>query len=372
MRYLFINSVCGIRSTGRICTDLAQQLETQGHECKIAYGRVEQVPEHLRKYAVRIGTQMDLRLHALQTRLFDTHGFGSKRATRRFLEWAEKYDPQVLWLHNLHGYYIHVGLLFEWIKSRPQMQVKWTLHDCWAFTGHCANFTSVRCNQWKIECLHCQQIKAYPSCFFKSSVRWNFGRKQQTFTGVSDMVLITPSQWLADLTRQSVLKEYPVYVVPNKIDTEIFRPMKSDFRERNKLKNKRIVLGVASTWSDQKGLWDFVALEKLLGTDFVIVLVGVSRKQQKRLPCTIKSIRRTNCTKELAQLYTVADVFVNPTYEDNYPTVNLEAQACGTPVITYDTGGSSETLYLPQSCAVQTGNLGQLAKMIAEVCSISG
>lgn len=145
MKVLFINSVCGIGSTGRICTDLAQQLEAEGNEVKIAYGRKGTVPEQFQKYAVRIGTDFDCKMHAIQTRLFDTHGFGSKRATKEFLKWAEEYKPDLLWLHNLHGYYINVEMLFDWIKKHPEMQVKWTLHDCWAFTGHCSHFTMVKC-----------------------------------------------------------------------------------------------------------------------------------------------------------------------------------------------------------------------------------
>ena len=152
MKVLFINSVCGIGSTGRICTDLAQQLEAEGNEVRIAYGRKGTIPEKFQKYAVRIGMDLDCKLHAIQTRLFDTHGFCSKRATKKFLEWAEAYKPDLLWLHNLHGYYINVEMLFAWIKKHPEMQVKWTLHDCWAFTGHCSHFTMVKCEQWKDHC----------------------------------------------------------------------------------------------------------------------------------------------------------------------------------------------------------------------------
>ena len=174
MKVLFINSVCGIGSTGRICTDLAQQLEAEGNEVKIAYGRKSTVPEQFQKYAVRIGTDFECKMHAIQTRLFDTHGFGSKHATREFLKWAEEYKPDLLWLHNLHGYYINVEMLFDWVKKHPEMQVKWTLHDCWAFTGHCSYFTMVKCEQWKSHCSYCSQLRRYPACFAMSSVSKNF------------------------------------------------------------------------------------------------------------------------------------------------------------------------------------------------------
>ena len=349
MKVLFINSVCGIGSTGRICTDLAQQLEAEGNEVKIAYGRKGTVPEQFQKYAVRIGTDFDCKMHAIQTRLFDTHGFGSKHATKEFLKWAEEYKPDLVWLHNLHGYYINVEMLFDWIKKHPEMQVKWTLHDCWTFTGHCS---------------YCSQLRRYPACFAMSSVSKNFERKRKAFTGVKNMTLITPSKWLADLTRQSFLKEYPVEVHYNTIDTSIFKPTPSDFRERYGLQDKIIVLGVANVWEDRKGLFDFYKLAEMLDDRYAIVLVGLSEKQIKDLPKNIKGIQRTNSPQELAAIYTAADVFVNPTYEDNYPTVNLEAQACGTPVITYDTGGCRETIHTDSAKVAEAGNVEGLYKEI--------
>ena len=364
MKVLFINSVCGIGSTGRICTDLAQQLEAEGNEVKIAYGRKGTVPERFQKYAVRIGTDFDCKMHALQTRLFDTHGFGSKHATEKFLQWAEEYKPDLLWLHNLHGYYINVEMLFDWIKKHPEMQVKWTLHDCWAFTGHCSHFTVVKCEQWKSHCSYCSQLRRYPACFAMSSVSKNFERKRRAFTGVKNMTLITPSKWLADLTRQSFLKEYPVEVHYNTIDTNIFKPTPSDFRKRYGLQDKIIVLGAANVWEDRKGLFDFYKLAEMLDDRYVIELVGLSEKQIKDLPKNIKGIQRTNSPQELAAIYTAADVFVNPTYEDNYPTVNLEAEACGTKVITYDTGGCKETIHLKESCVVPVGSVEEVLQII--------
>lgn len=364
VRILIINCVCGIRSTGRICTELAEQFMAEGNEVRIAYGRMEEVPEEYQKLAVRIGTKKDLIFHVLRTRLFDQHGFGSVRATRRFLQWAEEYKPDLVWLHNIHGYYINVEMLFSWIKTHPEMLVRWTLHDCWAFTGHCAYFTAAKCEQWKDHCLHCIQRKEYPSCYGWGSVERNYDRKKAAFTGVSHMTLITPSQWLADLVRQSFLKEYPVEVHYNTINTDVFKPTPGNFRARYQLQDKIIVLGVASTWDDRKGLKDFLQLAKMLDKRFTIVLVGLNPKQLKSLPTNIKGIGRTNDARELAELYTTADVFVNPTYEDNYPTVNLEAAACGTKVITYDTGGCRETIQDTQGVVVGTGCLEDLYREI--------
>lgn len=349
MKVLFINSVCGIGSTGRICTDLAQQFSDEGHEVKIAYGRKGIVPEQFKRYAVRIGTDFDCKVHAIQTRLFDTHGFGSKRATKEFLKWAEQYKPDLLWLHNIHGYYINVEMLFAWIKKHPEMQVKWTLHDCWAFTGHCS---------------HCHQLCRYPACYAISNVSKNFERKRKAFTGVENMTLITPSKWLADLTRQSFLKDYPVEVHYNTIDTSIFKPTPSDFRERYGLQDKIIVLGVANSWENRKGLSDFYKLSQMLDDRYTIVLVGLNKIQMKELPKNVIGIERTNSPRELAEIYTAANVFVNPTYEDNYPTVNLEAQCCGTRVITYDTGGCKETIFMGDSLAIPVGSINVLLEIL--------
>ncbi len=354
MKILMINSVCGIRSTGRICTDIADELVSEGHEVKIAYGR-EIVPEKYKKYAVTIGTNLDQKFHGLRTRLLDEHGFGSKRATERFLKWAEAYSPDLLWLHNIHGYYINVEMLFEWIKKHPDMQVKWTLHDCWAFTGHCTHFMVEKCEKWKTHCAECVQKQRYPSSLLKDNCQNNFDRKKAAFTGVKNLKLITPSQWLADLVKQSFLREYPVEVHHNTIDTSVFKPTPSDFRNQYHLQGKKVILGVASAWGERKGLNDFIKLSEMIDDRYAIVLVGLNEKQIKRIPEKIIAIGRTNNAKELAEIYTAADVFFNPTYEDNYPTVNLEAEACGTPVVTYCTGGAPETIHRNDSVVIDVG-----------------
>lgn len=364
MRILFINAVCGTGSTGRICTDLAQEYEKDGHQVKIAYGRHAFVPEQHKKYAVRIGSDLDVKLHALYTRLTDRTGFWSTAATRKFLAWAEEFDPDVLWLHNIHGYYIHIGLLFRWIKSRPNMQVKWTLHDCWSFTGHCAYFDFAGCDRWKTGCHHCPQKSAYPATSCLDGSRSNYARKRELFTGVPNLTLITPSQWLADLTRESFLKDYPVQVRYNTIDTSIFKATPSDFRARYHLEEKKVILGVASTWEKRKGLEDFVRLSESLDDRFSVVLVGLTPQQAQQMPKNVITIPRTNSPQELAAIYTAADVLFNPTYEDNYPTVNLEAEACGTRVITYDTGGAKETLSRPDSQAIPKGAWKTLTQLI--------
>lgn len=342
MKVLLINTVCGIRSTGRICVNIAKDFESKGDTVQIAYGR-EYVPELYSKYAVRIGTPLDYYLHALSSRLFDNSGFCSKRATDKFLKWADNYDPDLLWLHNLHGYYINVEALFKWIKSRPGMKVRWTMHDCWSFTGHCTNYSMVRCFKWKEVCENCCQKKAYPSCCLFDRSRSNFLKKKELFTGVNSMEIITPSIWLRDQIQDSFLSDYSVTVINNKIDNSIFRPVVSDFRDKYNLQNKIVVLAVASGWGPKKGLQDCISLNSLLDENYSMVVVGLTKKQIKKMPNSIICIERTNDIEELVKIYSAADVFINPTHEDNYPTVNLEARACGIPVITYDVGGSPES-----------------------------
>ncbi len=346
-----INSVCGIGSTGRICTDIADALIKSGHECKIAYGR-DNVPEKYKNISVRIGNEFGVRVNALKARLLDNEGFNAKSATKKFIEWVKEYDPDVIHLHNLHGYYINLDLLFSYLKTSGK-KVIWTLHDCWSFTGHCSYFTIVKCEQWKTHCSYCMQSRAYPKAFCDRASK-NFERKRTLFTGVPNMTIVTPSKWLAGLVKESFLKDYPVKVINNGIDLNVFKPTESNFREKHGLVGKKIILGVASVWDARKGLNDFIKLANEVDADTKIVLVGITKKQRKLLPANILAIERTNNAKELAEIYTTADVFFNPTYEDNYPTVNLEAQACGTPVITYPTGGSPESI--PSENVVEMGN----------------
>ena len=341
MKYLFVNSVYGKRSTGKIIAGECHRLQREGNECVVAYGREAISDPDVRE--IRIGTPIDYLAHALLTRVRDMQGFCSNRATRNFLKKLEQEKPDVIWLHNIHGYYLNVEMLFSWLKAHPEIKQYWTLHDCWAFTGHCAYFTATKCDKWKSGCYKCAQLRTYPKTWSIDHSRSNYLRKEKAFTGVKSLTLITPSQWLAKLAQQSFLSEYPVRVVHNTVDHEIFCHRPSNFRERYGLENKRIVLGVAVGWEETKGLPDMLALRRVLDDQYVIVLVGTTTNQIKKLPKGVLGISRTDNQIQLAEIYSAADVFVNPTHQDNYPTVNLEARACGTPVITYDVGGSPES-----------------------------
>jgi glycosyltransferase involved in cell wall biosynthesis len=276
--------------------------------------------------------------------LFDGCGFGSKKATKKFLKWADEYNPDLVWLHNIHGYYINIEYLFDWIKSRPDMQVKWTLHDCWAFTGHCTYFTCAGCSKWQTKCEKCPQKQMFPSSYFLDRSEQNFLRKKSLFSGIANIQLYTPSKWLADLTRKSFLKDYPVEVLYNSIDNSVFKPTISDFKERYNVLEKIIVLGVASVWEKRKGFDDFLALNSMLDDRFVIVLVGLSSKQIKKLPEGIIGIENIKSADELAKIYSAADVFVNPSKEETFGMTTLEAVSCGTKAIVYKNTACEEVV----------------------------
>jgi putative colanic acid biosynthesis glycosyltransferase len=354
MKVLQINSVCGIGSTGRIATDIHQVLIEQGHESWIAYGRGKAYKSN---NTIKVGNDFSNYLHVAQSRLFDGHGFGSIAATKSFIKKVDDLNPDIIHLHNIHGYYINIEILFEYLKS-SRKPVVWTMHDCWAFTGHCAYFDYVGCEKWKFGCEKCPQKKVYPKTIGFDNSKLNYQKKKALFTSIDNMTIVTPSKWLANLVEDSFLGKYPIKVINNGIDLDVFKPTSSNFREKYNLDKKFIVLGVANVWDRRKGLTDILDLSKRLDDKYKIVIVGLNKKQLDDIPENIIGITRTNNIKELVEIYSEANVFLNPTTEDNFPTTNLEALACGTPVITYATGGSVESI--DKSCGVVTEEKNEL------------
>lgn len=340
-------------STGGIMMKEHHELLAAGENSLAFWGRGRAAEG---EHEMRFATDLEVRLDGLQTRLDGKAGFHSKAATSRLLDRLDELGPDVVHLHNLHGYYVNVEMLFEWLAAED-CRVEWTLHDCWAFTGHCAYFTYAKCDQWKDRCANskpCTQLDTYPKTLSKASCAWSFEQKKRVFNlvPVDRMRLITPSQWLADLVGESFLKDYPVEVRHNTIDVSVFKPTSSDFRVRYGIDDRFMVLGVASPWTERKGLSDFVRLAGELDSDkFAIVLIGLSDKQKREMPAGVVGLGRTDSPKELAEAYSTADVFFNPTREDNYPTTLLEAQACGTDAITYAVGGSGEAIVREGSCS---------------------
>ncbi len=362
MKVLQINSFFSVGGPPRIVKALYDTLLGEGHTCRVAAAR-EKAYDYMDTIA--IGTKWGICKNGILSRVLDCEGFTAKGATKRLVRQIQEYDPDIIHLHNLHGYYIHVEILFDYLK-KANKPVVWTLHDCWAFTGHCAHFAYVGCEKWKKGgCEKCSQKKSYPVSIGKDRSKKNFSQKKAAFTGVKNLTIITPSQWLADLVKESFLGEYPICTIPNGIDLETFQPTYGDFREKYRLEDKKIILGVAQNWGERKGLYDFVKLEKTLPKEYKIVLVGLTEKQRKQMPAGILALPKTNSAKALAEIYTAADLFFNPTYEDTFPTVNLEAQACGTPVITYNTGGSGESL--PKQNVIKQGDLQAFLERIKEI-----
>ena len=369
MRILMINICCGTGSTGRICTDLAARLEEAGHEVKIAYAR-DGLPEWAEKYAVRIGTTADVLCHAASARLLDNAGFASRRATEKFLRWVREFDPDIIHLHNLHGYYIHVGLLFDYLKQSGK-RVIWTLHDGWAMTGHCAHFDFIGCDKWSTTgCFDCPQTREYPACIGADRSKRNFIRKKETFCGVPDMTLVTVSQWLKGVVRQSFLKKYPIEVIPNGIDLQAFKPTNSDaLVRRYGLEGKKVILGVAQNWGVKKGLQDMLRLSQLLPADYQVVLVGLTKQQVKDLPSNVIGITRTNDLPELAAFYSLAHVFLNLSVEESMGMTTLEALACGTPAIVYNRTAVPEVVDDSCGWAVNPGDFREILRILGSMGS---
>ena len=352
MKYLFINSVAGFGSTGRIAAEKCRELMAEGHECVLAFGRAKANCDDIE--TVQIGTPLDYKIHAVRCRILDDHGFGSAAATKRFLEWVKQYDPDVIWLHNIHGYYIHIGLLFTYLRSCDK-KIIWTLHDCWAFTGHCAYFDFVGCLKWKTGCFDCPQKGSYPASKGLDGSRSNYRKKKDLFTGIPDLHLIVPSYWLKNRVEQSFLKDYPVEVVYNTINREIFKPTPGDFREKHGLLDKKILLGVASVWDERKGIKDFLALSELLDDSYKIVLIGLTQEQISILPEKILGLPRTNSMEELVQAYTAADIFLNPSAEETFGMTAMEARCCGTEAIVYQDTACEEIVNQFGGIAVPKG-----------------
>lgn len=362
MKVLQINSVCGIKSSGRICTDIASFLEENGHTCKIAYGR-EDCPEPLSRFAHKFTNEFDVRVNALFARIFDNAGFGTKRATKKLIKWIDEYNPDIIHLHNLHGYYINVKVLFNYLKSKD-VPVIWTLHDCWSFTGHCAYFDFVDCHKWVDGCFNCPQKSEYPASFLFDKSKSNYSRKKSLFSTLKNLTLLTPSRWLSESVKGSYLKDFPVQVLNNGVDTNFFKPTESNFREKYGIDDKKMLLGVASVWDRRKGLDDFVELSKRLDDSYKIVLVGLNKEQMSSIPSNIIAIPRVLEASEIAEIYSAADIYLNLSVEETMGLTTVESLACGTPVIVYDRTAVPEFVEGTCGAVVRAGDIDALLEQI--------
>lgn len=358
MKIAQINAVCG-GSTGKICTAIAEKLAAQGDACTIYYALGEDAGEN----CVRYTDAFSVKTQALRAKVGGCYGFTSRKATERLLAELERFQPEIVQLHNLHSHQVDLELLLSYLTEK-KIKVVWTFHDCWAFTGYCVHFDRIGCEKWKTRCQSCPQRREYS--FFVDRSTDLFERKKKLLTAL-DLTIVTPSSWMASLVGQSFLKEKRCVVIPNGIDLGVFCPRESSFRQDHGLEGKKIVLGVAYQWDARKGIADFIELSRRLPDEYRIVLVGTDESVDRNLPASILSIHKTQNQRELAEIYSAADVFVNPTWEDTFPTVNLEALACGTPVVTYRTGGSAECLAPLCGTAVEKGDLEGLEHAVTDL-----
>lgn len=353
MKVVSINTVCN-GSTGKIVGSISSSLIESGEEAFCIYGRRKGYANIPCK---KIGGFFSFWYHVFLTTVFDLHGHGSYFKTKKIVRKLKKLNPDIIHLHNIHGYYINYKVLFNYLKNEYQGRVFWTLHDCLPMTGHCAYFSNVSCEKWKTECHDCPNKKKYPTSLLFDRSRKNYQEKKNLFNGVKDLTIITPSVWLQNIVLSSYLKKYPVKTINNGIDLNIFYPRLTDsiFDKYNIPREKKVLLGVASIWEKRKGLDDFLMLSELIKDEYVIVLVGLNNKQISKLKQykNIIGIRRTENQDDLASLYSVSFALINPTYEDNYPTVNIEALASSTRVIAYDTGGCVEQSINPNMYIVK-------------------
>ena len=369
-KLLQINPVIRINtSTGRIMQEIGQLAISKGWESYIAYSYGRDGVKPCDSKLVPVGNKADVAWHGLVTRLTDRHGLASEGATRAFIREIERIQPDIIHIHNIHGYFLNYRVLFDYL-AKCDIPVVWTVHDCWLYTGHCYYYSYIGCNKWKSECVHCPQRKLFPTSWWADRSKQNFRDKKAAFTSLPKerFTIVPVSRWIKGEMLQSFLKDYDFRVIHNGIDTNVFTIYDpTEVKRKYQLEGKRIILGVASIWCEEKGWNDFMRLAEQLDEHERLVLVGVDEKHQALLPKHVTGISRTENIRQLAELYSAAEVFVNPTWQDNYPTVNLEAIACGTPVVTYRTGGSIEAVTESTGLVVEQGDIDGLLKAVRTI-----
>lgn len=356
-------------STGRIMQEIGELAMANGWESYVAYSGGRDGVKPCKSKLMPVGGKLDVAFHGLWTRLTDRHGLASWFATKRFIREIKELNPDVIHIHNIHGYFLNYKMLFEYLKE-TDIPVIWTVHDCWLYTGHCYYYSSIGCDKWNKGCGNCPQRTAFPASWFIDRSKQNLKDKSEAFNSIKDKLTIVPvSEWIRGEMSRSILKNCHYQVIHNGIDLNVFdvQPDDKAVREKYGLGDKHIILGLASIWSKEKGWDDFMEMSKMLNEDEVIVMVGVTEEQQKRLPENVVGIRRTENVRQLAELYSAAVAFVNPTWQDNYPTVNLESIACGTPVVTYRTGGSIEAVTEKTGYVVEQGDVKGLLNAVREI-----
>lgn len=360
IKILQINTTLNWGSTGRIAEEIGQLIIAEGGESYIAYGRYANSTQ---SKALKIGNKWDIYHHVLLTRLLDKHGDGSKRATKILIKQIENIHPNIIHLHNIHGYYLNYPILFEYLAS-VNIPVVWTLHDCWAFTGHCSHYTFHKCYKWQKQCEVCPQVERYPSSWGRDGSKQNYIKKKKHFCSLKNMTIVPVSDWLSHEVSKSFLNKYPIKRIYNGIDIDKF---KSTPKNHDNLSRKFVILGVANIWDSRKGLSDFILLREKLSTDYTIILIGLSEKQINELPKGIEGIKRTNTFDELVEYYSLADVFVNFSVEETFGLTTCEALACGTPAIVYNITACSEVIDKDTGFIIEPGDIEGVIQAINKI-----
>ena len=367
LKLLQINVAANWGSHGRIAEEIGLEAMAQGWESYIAYGRYANPSK---SHIVKIGDLFDHCLHGAQSLLLDRHGLASCGPTKKLIREIEQIKPDLIHLHNIHGFYLNYPILFRYL-STVDIPVVWTLHDCWAFTGHCAWPIHGHCDRFQKQCCHCPlQSKGYPKSFLLDRSRSNFKLKKRYFRSLQDLHLVTVSRWLEQQVRLSFMQDMDIRTIYNGLDTEVFRP--SGTPPTSVTDGHPLVLGVCNAWYDWKGLDDMAALRELLPDDYEVMVVGVNEDQMHRLPEGITCIRRTDSVSQLAEIYSQADVFVNPSKVESFGMTTAEALSCGTPSIVYDTSACPEVVDNLTGRVVPLGDVNALAKAVMEICSLPG
>lgn len=363
MRKILQINVCLNLSTGRIAQSIGEAAMKHGWESYIAFSSREPIVPCKSK-VIKVGRFYDPYLHYIENRIFDREGLSSRRATRKLIQQINDIQPDIIQLHNIHDHWLNYKLLFEFLNT-TDIQVVWTFHDCWAFTGHCFHFVTKKCERWKTGCYDCPLVHEYPNTILDRSTK-NYALKKQLFKGCKNLTIVPCSDWMGDFVKKSFLNDKKIHVIKNGLDINVFRPsFKEQFLEDGKCR----ILAVSNVWNKEKGLEDIYELRNILPEDYLITIVGLTSEQVKTLPTGIMGIQRTQNVQELVELYSKSDVLINPTYADTFPTINLEALACGTPVITYKTGGSPEAIDEKTGAVVDQGDVNALSEKIKEFMS---
>lgn len=358
-KLLQITITCNQGSTGKIAEQIGLLMKKKGWEVYLCHGARFVNESQLKTYQIQ--NVFEEYFHALKSMMFDADGLGSVYATKRLVEYIKQVNPDIIQIHNLHGYYLNFKLLFEYLNS-TNIPIVMTLHDCWNMTGHCTHFVTANCDKWKIGCGDCPQIHSVPKSLFIDRSKRNFELKKQYIAYNKNVHFVCVSEWIEGILKQSMYKDHPIHLIKNGVDINTYRPSVA------KKNDKFRILGVSNPWSKEKGLYDFFKMREILPIDqYQITLVGLNERQITSLPEGIQGILRTNNQQELVDLYSQSNVFVNPTYADTYPTTNLEALACGTPVVTYCTGGSPESITSEVGVVVEVGDVVGMASVLSKM-----